>query len=230
MEIQGSASCDDEVLVSENTVTASSRRVWPYLGVCALVFAAGWGGHSVSIALRGSEVVSFDEHYSWVPAWHHRPLRFNDDGCTWDGDDCRHSRCCAQAGSRCWRKNSHWASCNETCHYNVKWEADRHHRGYWAVTHHQVWSCEELIKEPTTTPTPVVETVVIKEEPSTTPKASVNMIHDLRSEDEAGATEQELVGKIYPKKGEVEPEVLELGGLKPEAAGAAINFIPPPTV
>merc|ERR1712113_1151734 len=36
-------------------------------------------------------------------------------GCQEDGLDCRYSRCCARQGSRCYVKDHHWASCNESC-------------------------------------------------------------------------------------------------------------------
>merc|ERR1711997_1007881 len=102
--------------------------------------------------------------------------RFDEDGCTWDGDDCRASRCCAKAGSRCYMKSQHWASCNDTCSYNVKWQAGVDRRGHWAVTSYPVWTCVDLtvtthatthVTTHVTTQTPHKEVVVVTAAPST---------------------------------------------------------------
>merc|ERR1719346_105217 len=98
--------------------------------------------------------------------------RPDSDECARDGDDCRASRCCAQEGSRCFVKNHHWASCNETCHSHRTWEthAPAHSGGHWRSTHHRVWSCRDItvsvpvrvvpaVTRVVTTPTPEVEII-----------------------------------------------------------------------
>merc|ERR1712151_1002400 len=44
--------------------------------------------------------------------------------CTANGEDCSASRCCSEAGMTCYKKNDHWASCNQTCNTNMMWTAD----------------------------------------------------------------------------------------------------------
>jgi len=62
--------------------------------------------------------------------------------CTGDGESCESSKCCAKAGSKCYRKNAHWASCNETCNKNFKWEGDA-----WVDKGEQIWDCTVLSEE-----------------------------------------------------------------------------------
>lgn len=64
-------------------------------------------------------------------------------GCQEDGLDCRYSRCCAREGSRCYVKNSRWASCNETCISYTQWEGSHRH-GHWQRTNHPVWDCTDI--------------------------------------------------------------------------------------
>merc|ERR1712117_685094 len=73
--------------------------------------------------------------------------------CTWDGQDCRVSRCCTKEGNKCYQKNEKWASCNETCHSNKVWHGHPGH-GHWKVTHHRVWDCTDLTIAPQTTALP----------------------------------------------------------------------------
>jgi len=130
-----------------------------------MVAAGGMGGRAVLNSVRVQEVVSLS--HSWDSAWRSKSSRTDADGCTWDGDDCRSSRCCAKAGSRCFEKNKHWASCNETCNSNVKWEGGKHGPGHWEVKKHHVWKCDDLTIDRVTAapaapvtapPTVVVET------------------------------------------------------------------------
>jgi len=158
MEVDSFVGNDDVLLLENNTSVVPTRRVWPYVGAFALVAAAGAAGH---VAIHSGDVAdSVSLHgYPWIPAWHSRPLRFDQNGCTWDGDDCRSSRCCAQEGSSCYVKNYHWASCNETCHYNVRWEGGEDRRGHWVVQNHPVWECRDItlhrvVKAEPTTPKP----------------------------------------------------------------------------
>jgi len=146
MEVESHV-CDDEILLLEsNDSMVRARRVWPYFGAVALVAAAGMGGR-VIMSSQVTDVVSLSG-YRWFSAWHSRPLRFDENGCTWDGDDCRSSRCCAKEGSECYVKNRHWASCNETCSPNMKWEAGVDRHGHWAVTHYPVWECLDITVQP----------------------------------------------------------------------------------
>jgi len=186
-EFEGSV-CDDEVVFLESSgSTIRARRVWPYVCACGIVAAVvGLGGRVMWNSSHVDELTSLyatrresmrdpswrnrDELTSlhatrresmWDPSWRNRPSRFDEDGCTWDGDDCRASRCCAKAGSRCYLKSQHWASCNDTCSYNVKWEADEDRRGYWAVTSYPVWACVDLTATQAAVTKPVAEEVVV---------------------------------------------------------------------
>merc|ERR1712156_701080 len=67
-------------------------------------------------------------------------------GCQEDGLDCRYSRCCARQGSRCFVKNNHWASCNETCFSHSQWEGPHRH-GSWKRTNYPVWDCTDITAE-----------------------------------------------------------------------------------
>jgi len=67
-------------------------------------------------------------------------------GCQEDGLDCRYSRCCARQGSRCYLKNNHWASCNETCFPYTHWEGVHRH-GSWRATQYPVWDCTDITLE-----------------------------------------------------------------------------------
>jgi len=64
-----------------------------------------------------------------------------DAACSFDGSDCRSTGCCARAGSKCYRKNDHWASCNETCLPFSRWS---HHHHHWVHTSEPVWDCTVL--------------------------------------------------------------------------------------
>merc|ERR1712039_201426 len=67
-------------------------------------------------------------------------------GCQEDGLDCRYSRCCARQGSRCYVKDHHWASCNESCFSFTQWEG-HHHHGHWKRTNYPVWDCTDITEE-----------------------------------------------------------------------------------
>merc|ERR1711879_935264 len=61
--------------------------------------------------------------------------------CSFDGSDCRQTGCCARDGSKCYRKNDHWASCDETCLSFSRWS---HHHHHWVHTSEPVWDCTVL--------------------------------------------------------------------------------------
>lgn len=173
MEHEGVLCHDDEVLLSQNTSPArfSSQRVWPWLGAVVLVAGAGCATQSslVSSGLSGVTSLFFaPRHQAWRV--HHADDRVDAYGCMWDGDDCRSSRCCAKEGSRCFMKSRTWASCNETCHYNVKWGAGLDGYGRWAVTNHRVWDCTDLTVSRPQTPTPkAIEVTTLKVTPTPAP-------------------------------------------------------------
>jgi len=153
---------DDEAafLISESS--ARTRRFWPY--PCALMIgaAAAVGGHAcwrMAAVGQSADADAVSSLYSplWGQAWRAHDRRHDDYDCTWDGDDCRRSRCCAKEGSRCFVKNSRWASCNETCHYNVKWTAGADNRGHWVATTQQHWQCVDLTVSPAATAAPATE-------------------------------------------------------------------------
>jgi len=151
MEVVDAASCEDEVLLQSNTPQSRLHRyLWPALSAAALVTTGGLGGRAVWNSFQVDDVTSLHSHHSWYSAWRSHEDRRDAHGCTWDGDDCRASRCCRQEGSRCFVKNSHWASCNESCSYNVKWGAGLDGRGRWFVTNHPEWSCADLTITPVT--------------------------------------------------------------------------------
>jgi len=138
---------EEQLLVNTSVVRSTHSRLWVYLGSSLLLGAVGLGGRA---ALRSSSVV--DEvvtlhGYPWISAWPLRGARFDANGCTWDGDDCRASRCCAKPGSSCYLKNSRWASCNETCHVHRKWGAGRDGHGVWSVTSYPVWDCTDITRQ-----------------------------------------------------------------------------------
>jgi len=59
--------------------------------------------------------------------------------CSNDGDNCAESRCCNKQGSTCYRKNEHWASCNQSCSEKELWEHDG-----WVTQDHKVWDCHAM--------------------------------------------------------------------------------------
>lgn len=51
--------------------------------------------------------------------------------CSWEGDNCIHSKCCRRTGLKCWEKSAGgWASCAKTCGELKQFGGD--------------WTCEEL--------------------------------------------------------------------------------------
>jgi len=151
MEVQMPMCDDEEVLLQSPDSRPESHRLRPCLFALATVAVASAGGRAwwtMSVAGSSTNVddgSSLYSRYSWHPAWRsHHSQRFDPSGCTWDGDDCRSSRCCAKEGSRCFAKSRSWASCNETCHHYVRWEAGIDNRGRWAVTQLPVWDCMDL--------------------------------------------------------------------------------------
>jgi len=161
---------DDEVLLPEDP-RSGVRRVTslPVILPVAIIALVGFGGHAAWKSGHLGDITSLHSDH-WYAAWTSHPTRFDADGCTLDGDDCRSSRCCTKAGSRCYVKNHHWASCNETCQVNRKWQGRVNSRGYWTTTHHHVWDCADITVQPTeaaTTAAPVVVVVTPAPAPST---------------------------------------------------------------
>jgi len=61
--------------------------------------------------------------------------------CSGHGQDCRDSRCCEHEGSKCFKKNDHWAACNSTCDANMIWDHDSQE---WKSSSATVWDCSDL--------------------------------------------------------------------------------------
>jgi len=164
MEIEARV-CDDEVMLVESRESSVQvKRVLPGFCALALLAVGGMGGRAVWNSARVSEATSLHSHHHWHDYWynywhgdsrystdywqnfHERYPRFDELGCSWDGHDCGQSRCCARQGSRCYVKDSRWASCNETCLSFTKWEGSYHH-GHWVHTHYPVWDCTDITAE-----------------------------------------------------------------------------------
>lgn len=60
--------------------------------------------------------------------------------CSKDGDDCSLTGCCEKEGSKCFRKNDHWSSCNATCEPKKVWKD-----GKWTKSDTKVWDCEAIL-------------------------------------------------------------------------------------
>jgi len=168
---------EDEVLLAEIDATQqpSGRRLWPWVGGALLLVAGGGVGSKAMLSSSTDDVTSLHSHhhhYHSYPAWMDQPERYDAAGCTWDGDDCSDSRCCAKPGSRCFVKSRHWSSCNETCHSNVKWEAGRDNRGHWTVTNYHVWECRDITVArslPSSAPVTTLAPAPVAVAPATTP-------------------------------------------------------------
>merc|ERR1719297_612977 len=175
---------DEEVsFLADSHSRVRTMRVWPVVCGLALVGSAAWGGRTFLKSFEADDVLSLHEDH-WYAAWTSNPTRFDTQGCTWDGDDCRSSRCCAKAGSRCYVKNHHWASCNETCHTHRKWQGYVDRRGHWTVTDYPVWQCTDItaVAAPATaTVTVTVPVPVPAPAPALTPYSIYEKDHDLRT-------------------------------------------------
>merc|ERR1719336_3756750 len=99
----------------------------PGLCAVALVVGAATGGRVVWTSSQTNDVVS---------------LATGAAGCSFDGDDCRSTGCCVSSTSQCFKKNHHWASCNESCSRNRRWS-----HGQWIDTPDPVWECWTLSRQ-----------------------------------------------------------------------------------
>jgi len=178
--------CDDEVLLPENSgARFSVKRVWP--GMCALMLfvAAGMGGRAAWKSSQVSDVVSLQQWAPWSPSedpyrvhrsddeWRDYVLHYREfdvNGCSRDGEDCQFSRCCARQGSECYRKDSRWASCNETCLPFTKWEGGYVGHGHWVHTTYPVWDCSVLSVRPAPEASTQVAHQVATTQPDPTPR------------------------------------------------------------
>jgi len=52
--------------------------------------------------------------------------------CVGQHEDCRASKCCRDAGSRCYEKNAHWAACKKSCTPGVDPFDHAHYRTPWS--------------------------------------------------------------------------------------------------
>lgn len=84
-----------------------------------------------------------NHNYKWENnAWHkkdHHVWDCHTLACSNDGQNCMSSRCCANPGSTCYKKNDHWASCNATCSHNYMWENQR-----WVDKGRWIWDCTKM--------------------------------------------------------------------------------------
>merc|ERR1719195_446944 len=173
--------CDDRVLDRRETSREVPRRVWFLVGATVLIVTTLAASRESSHHSDLQGAISLYS-YPWFPAWRRYADRVDTQGCTRDGDDCRYSRCCMQAGSTCFVKNRHWASCNETCQYNRKWEAGPDKIGHWVTKSHHVWECSTLSRATTAAPTTAAPTVVVDEPVKVETTKSPYTIYDERTD------------------------------------------------
>ncbi|CAK0800130.1 unnamed protein product [Prorocentrum cordatum] len=72
--------------------------------------------------------------------------------CSQNGASCALSQCCAEPGSKCYKKNDYWSSCNQTCNPYYMWQVDR-----WVETNETVWDCEDLTVSPVESADPIAD-------------------------------------------------------------------------
>ncbi|CAK0800151.1 unnamed protein product [Prorocentrum cordatum] len=75
-----------------------------------------------------------------------------DSECSPNGESCAQTMCCSEPGAKCYKKNDHWSSCNQTCDPFSVWEVDR-----WVVTNETVWDCEDLTVSPVESADPIAD-------------------------------------------------------------------------
>jgi len=148
---------DDEVLLEDRSRSGLlKKRILLGVGAAATVAIAGQGGRAAWNSSYLGDAISLYSHHrhhhydGFYPSsdsqWHDYVrgyTRFDVSGCSFDGEDCSLSRCCARQGSQCYRKNAWFASCNETCLPFSKWEG-HHGHGRWVHSSHPHWDCAVL--------------------------------------------------------------------------------------
>jgi len=117
-------------------------------------FRSGFGAiRALGIALGAGTLVVVGVKTMW-----HEPARASADGivllteaetsgaCSHNGWDCQDTKCCIDPASKCYKKSGHWASCNETCSTNMKWNDTAN---AWAKTdnENEQWACDDLSEE-----------------------------------------------------------------------------------
>merc|ERR1711920_964546 len=127
--------------------------------------------------------------------------------------DCRVSQCCLKAGNKCFQKNLHWASCNETCSSHRAWHGPHHH-GHWKDTSHPVWDCTDLTTTGPTTTGPTVPPQVILSTSVSLPSASTFAWKIFEDH-----TETKVLMHTYPKEGDTTP----LPAVSHESAAASMD-------
>lgn len=114
---------------------------------CAAAWAGGLPmGSNCKVASIDGQHVDVDCHHGNNVLYYFRmadcKLVSGGGSCTADGEDCRKSQCCTNAGSVCFKKNDYWASCNATCSPNMLWEG-----GHWVDKGAQHnWDCQVCSK------------------------------------------------------------------------------------
>jgi mevalonate kinase len=68
-----------------------------------------------------------------------------ENACSFNGESCLETKCCAESGMTCYKKNEGWASCNATCNEKMMWNTSTNKFEEQAE---KVWDCTELGNEP----------------------------------------------------------------------------------
>lgn len=177
MEVEAAVCDDATLLVPTANSNPRGQRFLPWMCSVTLV-VAGFGGRAAWTWTQGEGRMGSHDVIG----------RAGENSCTYDGEDCRFSRCCAKPGSRCYRKSEKWASCNETCSSHRQWHG-HHHHGHWKVTDHHVWDCTDLT---------VVTSLAPTSPPSLPPSTPASMTYKIYED----KTDPELEVHTYPKTGD----------------------------
>jgi hypothetical protein len=68
-----------------------------------------------------------------------------ENACSFNGESCLETKCCAESGMTCYKKSEGWASCNATCNEKMMWNTSTNKFEEQAE---KVWDCTELGNEP----------------------------------------------------------------------------------
>merc|ERR1712127_881062 len=64
-----------------------------------------------------------------------------ENACSFNGESCLETKCCAESGMTCYKKNEGWASCNATCNEKMMWNTSTNKFEEQAE---KVWDCHKL--------------------------------------------------------------------------------------
>jgi hypothetical protein len=104
------------------------------VGILGLVFvvAANWKMH----ANLNGELLS---------AASIADVMVKEDACSFNGESCLETKCCAESGMTCYKKSEGWASCNATCNEKMMWNTKTNK---FEEQDEKVWDCTALGNEP----------------------------------------------------------------------------------